>query len=339
MTLPAYSVALPVRNEIHTLADVVAAYVGQAVAPSEILLCVNGSTDGTLELARRLEAEHPRLVRVIESDAADRKPGAWRAGFAEATNDLVLFGDGDALPAPENGRVLVEVMVSDARIAAVAAAICIVRPDRPRSLFDWFSPDHLGVRPGAPRLQGPQYLLHRHRWREVIAELGIPLMPDVVSDDGYIGCAIGMSRDYIVVGDSRARAYIQPIRSLHEYNLAFCRLGQAGMQFDDFPPLQTPPAPPQRHQLWRDVSSRIRHGIRERDLLLVTKALGTAWYTLSWRILLRYADRVERFRPAAPSQDDLWSLRTAKARFSPRLVAAVRADTLGERRVTGTKKR
>jgi glycosyltransferase involved in cell wall biosynthesis len=325
--LPAYSVAVPVRNEINTLTDVVAAYVCQDVAPTEILICVNGSTDGTLDLARRLETEHPRLVRVLESSTGERKPGAWRAAFSAAANDLVLFGDGDTLPAPQNGRVLVEAIGRNSRIAAVASPICIVRPERPRSAFDWFSPDPFGIRPGTPNLQGAQYLIHRRRWQGVVAELAIPLMPDVVSEDGYIGRAISVSARYVVANEVRAEAYIQPIGSLREYNLAFCRLGQAALQFDAFPPLRVTAHPP-GPKVARCVFAGILKGVRERDLLSITKALGTAWYSLSWLSLIKFGNQLERVTPAPdqPSQDDLWSLRTAKASFSRSFVASVRGD-------------
>jgi hypothetical protein len=318
-----------VRNEVHTLADVVAAYAAQEVSPSEILVCVNGSTDGTLESARRLESEHSGLVRVLESNAAERKPGAWRRAFAEAANDLILFGDGDTLPAPQNGRVLIEAMLHDEQIAVVASAIFVVRPERPRSLFDWFSPDPFGIRPGPPRLQGAQYLLHRIRWQKVVAELNIPLMPDVVSEDGYLGRAVSASRQFVIAGERRSEAYIQPVATLREYNLAFCRFGHAGMQFDEFPPLRKSPSPPVPRALRHDVFSGILSGMRERDLLLITKALGTAWYTVSWRILLRYGDRLAPLAPApaTPSDDDLWDLRSAKTRFSRTLVDSLRATT------------
>lgn len=327
MTRPPYSVVLPVRNEIHTLADVVAAYLGQDVAPSEVLLCVNGSTDGTLELSRSLEADHPGLVRVVESAASERKPGAWRAGFAAAANDFILFGDGDALPSFHNGGLLVEAIVRDTRVAAAASAICVVRPERPRTLFDWFSPDVFGVRPGQLNLQGAQYMLHRRRWERVVAQLGIPLMPDVVSEDGYIGRAINVSSNYSIATERRAETYVQPVASLREYNLLFCRLGHAGMELEAFPPLRTSPAPPRPPHLGRVVLLGIRRGIRERDIIFVTKALGTAWYTWSWFMLVKREDRLPPAQASSvPSADDLWDLNTAKSRFSRTLVESVGGD-------------
>jgi glycosyltransferase involved in cell wall biosynthesis len=59
----------------------------------EVVVVENGSRDGTLEIARRLEAADPR-VRAVTIDHADYG-SALAAGFAAATGDLVVNFDVD----------------------------------------------------------------------------------------------------------------------------------------------------------------------------------------------------------------------------------------------------
>ncbi|MBI2168577.1 MAG: glycosyltransferase family 2 protein [Actinobacteria bacterium] len=90
------SVIMPAFNEASTLADSVNEVVhGLRVAKRdfEVVIVENGSTDGTLDVARRLAGEIPEVV-VVDLPRADYGL-ALRAGFLAADGDVVVNFDVD----------------------------------------------------------------------------------------------------------------------------------------------------------------------------------------------------------------------------------------------------
>jgi glycosyltransferase involved in cell wall biosynthesis len=61
----------------------------------EIIAVNDGSRDRTREIADRLAATHPGVVRAVHHDVNQGYGAALRTGFASARHDLVAFTDGD----------------------------------------------------------------------------------------------------------------------------------------------------------------------------------------------------------------------------------------------------
>jgi glycosyltransferase involved in cell wall biosynthesis len=90
-SVPDVSVVMPCLNEVETLeASIARAREGirQAGLTGEVVIADNGSTDGSLDIAR---AAGVRLVHVRERGYGN----AYRAGFAAARGRLVVMGDSD----------------------------------------------------------------------------------------------------------------------------------------------------------------------------------------------------------------------------------------------------
>jgi glycosyltransferase involved in cell wall biosynthesis len=90
------SIVMPAHNEAGYLDGAVSSVVESLRArprPFEVVICENGSNDGTQDLAGRLAAEHPE-VRAESLPAADYG-AALRAGFLAARGDLVANFDVD----------------------------------------------------------------------------------------------------------------------------------------------------------------------------------------------------------------------------------------------------
>ena len=99
------SVVVPVYNERLTLPEILERI--QAIAiPKEIVVVDDGSTDGTREFLRRLEAElgearragtfdEKNEIRIFYQERNQGKGAALRRGFAEARGDIVLVQDAD----------------------------------------------------------------------------------------------------------------------------------------------------------------------------------------------------------------------------------------------------
>lgn len=99
--LPEASVVIAALNAERTLGEQLAALSRQDVPFQwEILLCDNGSTDGTVGVAREWQDQLPRL-RLVDASVR-RGPGAARnVGAAAASSPLLLFCDSDDVVADD----------------------------------------------------------------------------------------------------------------------------------------------------------------------------------------------------------------------------------------------
>ncbi|MBN1295914.1 glycosyltransferase family 2 protein [bacterium] len=92
------SVFFPAHNEIESLPGIVKAagdICRELVGDFEIIIVDDGSTDGTSELADRLESSEPG-VRVVHHGMNRGYGGALRSGFLSAKKDLIFYTDADA---------------------------------------------------------------------------------------------------------------------------------------------------------------------------------------------------------------------------------------------------
>lgn len=87
------SIIIPVFNERSTLEEIVRRVKASPVAEMEIIIVDDFSTDGTRDLLKStLEAQ---VDRVVYQDRNYGKGWALKAGFAEATGDIVVVQDAD----------------------------------------------------------------------------------------------------------------------------------------------------------------------------------------------------------------------------------------------------
>lgn len=88
------SVVIPAKNAEATLGLVLNAIAVQVEAPDEVIVVDDVSTDATAAVAERHGA------RVIRLDTPRYAGGARNRGWEEASGDVVVFLDADAVPAP-----------------------------------------------------------------------------------------------------------------------------------------------------------------------------------------------------------------------------------------------
>jgi glycosyltransferase involved in cell wall biosynthesis len=96
--VPRLSYFFPAHNEEANLEGLVteALEVLPGLAETfEIIAVDDGSRDRTPQIADRLAAEHPDLVRVVHHDVNRGYGGALRSGFEAARYELLAFTDGD----------------------------------------------------------------------------------------------------------------------------------------------------------------------------------------------------------------------------------------------------
>ena len=97
---PRFSVTIPAFNAEATLAETVGSVHAQSFGDWEIVICNDGSTDGTLSLAERLAADDPR-IRVVSQENRG-SGGAYNTAVRNARSDLIVMLSADDLLLPEH---------------------------------------------------------------------------------------------------------------------------------------------------------------------------------------------------------------------------------------------
>lgn len=103
-----YSIIVPAHNEFARIEATIRDYAN-VFYDSEVIVVLNGCTDGTLEIVKRLCAEFPN-VGAIEIAHPVGKGGAVRAGFCVASAPIVGYVDADHATAGSEMRRLCEML-------------------------------------------------------------------------------------------------------------------------------------------------------------------------------------------------------------------------------------
>lgn len=94
--MPRVTVCVPTYQSEGTLAQTLQSLLAQTYVPLEILVVDNASTDGTVEVVRRLSAGDPR-VRIVVNETNLGAEGNFRRCVEVATGDLVAIFHADDL--------------------------------------------------------------------------------------------------------------------------------------------------------------------------------------------------------------------------------------------------
>jgi glycosyltransferase involved in cell wall biosynthesis len=101
------SVIIPCYNEVETLEDVLERVIDVGIA-NEIVIVDDGSTDGTRDVLRDIEAQALPNVRVIYHERNQGKGAALITGFSYASSDVFLIQDADLEYDPREYPVLLK---------------------------------------------------------------------------------------------------------------------------------------------------------------------------------------------------------------------------------------
>lgn len=97
---PSITVLVPCFNTAPYLETTVQTALAQTIPPTEIILVDDGSSDGTLEIIRSLEARHA-CIKVVALESNQGLVAARNAGLKVSTGDYVAMLDADDLWTPD----------------------------------------------------------------------------------------------------------------------------------------------------------------------------------------------------------------------------------------------
>jgi glycosyltransferase involved in cell wall biosynthesis len=125
-----YALITPAKDEVENLARLAECVTSQTLIPAAWIIVDNGSSDGTLDLARRLAGEHP-WISVVSAPSSDKAaPGppvvrAFNAGVRtlEHRVDVVVKLDADVSFETDYFERLVGAFGSDERLG-IASGVC-----------------------------------------------------------------------------------------------------------------------------------------------------------------------------------------------------------------------
>jgi glycosyltransferase involved in cell wall biosynthesis len=101
------SVIIPCYNEVETIEPVLERVEAVGLA-SEIIIVDDGSTDGTRDILREIEAQARPGVRVFYHERNQGKGAALVTGFSHASGDIFLIQDADLEYDPREYPVLIK---------------------------------------------------------------------------------------------------------------------------------------------------------------------------------------------------------------------------------------
>jgi len=177
-----YCIGVPVRNEAVNILSLLDTLMKQSVPPEKIVICVNGTTDNSFEIASKF-AEENNKIEVIRSEAG--KANAWHEIIKHVSTDKVLFCDGDVLVDKNAAEKLLQCLDSDKNLILAGGTAWSINEKK-----TFFSKYFVGAESEPPEpkwIIGRLYMLRLEKLKARLDELGVELMPrDTINDDGYL---------------------------------------------------------------------------------------------------------------------------------------------------------
>jgi glycosyltransferase involved in cell wall biosynthesis len=163
--MPSVSVVIPVKDDAALLRRCLRALAHQSIAPDEIIVVDNGSSDDSVAVAE--EAGARVLTERVKGIAA-----ASATGYDAARGEIVARLDADCVPGADWVKGVVEAFADDPTVGAITGGARLV--DGPRSLrrvlpVVYLGAYHAALTPalGHPPLLGSNMAMRRAAWAAV----------------------------------------------------------------------------------------------------------------------------------------------------------------------------
>lgn len=121
MANPKVSVIMGVYNCEATLAEAIDSILHQTYPHWELVMCDDGSTDGTYALAEKYQREHPEKIVLLKNEQNRKLSYSLNRCLKAATGELIARMDGDDISHPDRFERQVEYLSSHPKIQLVGS--------------------------------------------------------------------------------------------------------------------------------------------------------------------------------------------------------------------------
>jgi glycosyltransferase involved in cell wall biosynthesis len=130
------SVVVPLYNHREFIGEAIASIFWQTVAPAEVIVVDDGSTDDSADVMRRLCERHPEIVFWSQPNQGAHQ--ALNAAIHRATGEFIAILNSDDVYAPRRLESCAAAMMADAGTAAVATHVRFIGPDGEQITNAWY---------------------------------------------------------------------------------------------------------------------------------------------------------------------------------------------------------
>lgn len=210
------SIIIPVFNSEDYLAETIESAINQTWQNKEILLIDDGSTDNSLNIAKRYQCE---WIKVFEQENKGAS-SARNYGLREAKGDYIQFLDADDLISSDKVKFQIELLADRKNHISICPIVYFKNGNDPYSIpviHEWYSrgsddPLDFLVKLYGGQLVGPNYggMITIHSWlipRNVIDKAGAWNESLSVDDDGEFFCRIVLNSDGILYSPDSINYY------------------------------------------------------------------------------------------------------------------------------------
>jgi glycosyltransferase involved in cell wall biosynthesis len=130
------SVVVPLYNHREFIGEAIASIFRQTVAPAEVIVVDDGSTDDSADVMRRLCERHPEIVFWSQPNQGAHQ--ALNAAIHRATGEFIAILNSDDVYAPRRLESCAAAMMADTGTAAVATHVRFIGPDGEQITNAWY---------------------------------------------------------------------------------------------------------------------------------------------------------------------------------------------------------
>lgn len=111
MNNPKVSILIPLYNSEEYLAETIDSCLDQTYGNIEIIIVDDGSTDSSLQIAKKYEKEHANIKVEVQNNSG--APVARNRGFEISSGDFIQYLDADDILHPDKIRSQMEVLLTE----------------------------------------------------------------------------------------------------------------------------------------------------------------------------------------------------------------------------------
>jgi len=179
-----YSVGIPARNEENNVIKTIESVLNQTIPPSNVYVCVNGSTDQTYQKVVDFASLENKVNPLVSPPG---KANAWNEIISQKDlENQVLFCDGDIVVNDSAAENLLEEFYKDKDLVLVGGANGYL-PQKENSFFSRCFTETKGKIINQNWVCGRIYMIDKKRLFSVAEELGVDLLPrEIINEDGFL---------------------------------------------------------------------------------------------------------------------------------------------------------